>query len=75
VVDQGKVAGFDIHPSNQYILITSTMGKIYVYRIDTAELRGTINVPLHARGCLIDPSGLFVVTTVPPMSAKTSQQL
>jgi hypothetical protein len=45
IVDDGKVAGFDIHPSQDYILITSCSGKIYVYRIDTGELRGTINVP------------------------------
>lgn len=47
-IDAGKISGFDIHPSKDYILITSTKGKIYVFRIDTGELRGTIDVPLHA---------------------------
>jgi hypothetical protein len=32
-----------------------------MFRIDTGELRGTIKIPLHANGCLIDPSGLYVV--------------
>ena len=47
-IDDGKVSGFDIHPSMDYIMITSSKGKIYVFRIDTGELRGTIDVPLHA---------------------------
>ena len=60
-INDGKVSGFDYHPSKDYVLITSSKGKIYLFRIDTGELRGTINVPLHAQGCLIDPSGLYVV--------------
>lgn len=60
-INDGKVAGFDYHPSKDYVLITSSKGKVYLFRIDTGELRGTINVPLHAQGCLIDPSGLYVV--------------
>ena len=60
-INEGKVAGFDYHPSKDYVLVTSSKGKIYLFRIDTGELRGTINVPLHAQGCLIDPSGLYVV--------------
>ena len=47
-IDEGRIAGFEIHPSKDYILITSSRGKIYVFRIDTGELRGTIDVPLHA---------------------------
>lgn len=65
---EGRITGFDIHPSKDYILITTNRGKIYVYRIDTGELRGTIDVPLHAKGCLIDPSGLYVVLQVPPFA-------
>lgn len=44
---------------------------MYVFRIDTGELRGTIAVPIHARGCLIDPSGLYVVVQVPPFNQKS----
>ena len=33
-------------------------------------MRGTIAIPLHAKGCLIDPSGLYVVVQVPPFSNK-----
>ena len=70
IVDEGKIAGFDVHPSMDYLLVTSTLGKVYVFRIDTGELRGTINVPPHARGCLIDPSGLYVLVSVPPFSSR-----
>jgi len=61
IVNEGKVTGFDIHPSKDYVLVTSSQGKIFMFRIDTGELRGTIKIPLHANGCLIDPSGLYVV--------------
>lgn len=61
IVTEGKVTGFDFHPSNDYLLVTSSRGKIYMFRIDTGELRGSIKIPLHANGCLIDPSGLYVV--------------
>lgn len=75
LVDEGRVAGFDVHPGSQdYLLITSTMGKIYVYRIDTGELRGTISIPRHAKGCLIDPSGLYVVVQVPPFKVKHTRE-
>lgn len=42
IIDEGKIAGFDIHPSRDYLLVTSTLGRVYVFRIDTGELRGTI---------------------------------
>jgi hypothetical protein len=70
VIDEGKIAGFDVHPSNDYLLVTSTKGRIYVYRIDTGELRGTIKIPTNAKGCLIDPSGLYVAVTVPSFNSK-----
>lgn len=75
VIDEGKIAGFDVHPSNDYLLVTSTKGRIYVYRIDTGELRGTIKIPNHAKGCNIDPSGLYVLVTVPSFNSKVAQNL
>ena len=65
VISEGKVTGFDIHPSQDYLLVTSSKGRIYVFRIDTGELRGTIKVPINASGCQVDPSGLYVITKVP----------
>ena len=74
-IDSGKITGFDIHPSKDYILITSSKGKIYVFRIDTGELRGTIDIPLHAQDCVVDPSGLYVVVKVPPFSPRHTSNL
>ena len=65
VISDGKVTGFDLHPSHDYLLVTSSKGRIYVFRIDTGELRGTIRTPLNASGCQIDPSGLYVIVKVP----------
>lgn len=65
----------ELHPSNDYLLVTSTQGRIYVFRLDTGELRGTIPCPLHAKGCLVDPSGLYVVVQVPPFSPKVTGQV
>lgn len=65
IIGVGQVDGFDVHPSKDYILITSNRGSISIFRTDTGELRGTIKVPEHARGACIDPSGLYVITQVP----------
>ena len=65
VISDGKVTGFEIHPSGDYLLVTSSKGRIYVFRIDTGELRGTIKIPLNSIGCHVDPSGLYVIVKVP----------
>ena len=44
-INEGKITGLEIHPSKDYILVTSNKGKIYVFRIDTGELRRKINIP------------------------------
>ena len=75
MIDEGKIAGFEVHPSKDYILVTSTRGRIYVYRIDTGELRGTIKIPINAKGCCIDPSGLYVAVTVPSFNSKHTSNL
>lgn len=74
-MDEGRISGFDIHPSGDYLLVTSTHGKIYVFRIDTGELRGTISVPMHSKDCLIDPSGLYVIVSVPPFIQNNDSQI
>lgn len=75
VISEGKVTGFDVHPSGDYLLVTSSKGRIYVFRIDTGELRGTIQVPLNSAGCLIDPSGLYVVIKVPAFASQNTYNL
>ena len=51
IVSDGKITGYDVHPSGDYLLVTSSKGRIYVFRLDTGELRGTIKIPLNASGC------------------------
>ena len=75
VISEGKVTGFDVHPSKDYLLVTSSKGRIYVFRIDTGELRGTIKIPLNANGCLVDPSGLYVVFKVPAFANQNAINL
>jgi hypothetical protein len=75
VVDEGKITGFDVHPSKDYVFVTNNKGRIYCYRLDTGELRGTIMIPLHAKGCTIDPSGLYILISVPSFSPKHTLNL
>jgi hypothetical protein len=75
VISEGKITGFDLHPSGDYMLVTSSKGRIYVFRIDTGELRGTIRIPLNANGCHVDPSGLYVIIKVPAIADLTASNL
>lgn len=75
VISDGKVTGFDIHPSGDYLLVTSSKGRIYVFRIDTGELRGTIKIPLNSSGCHVDPSGLYVIVRVPAFANLNAMNL
>lgn len=64
-----------MHPSKDYILVTSNKGRIYIFRIDTGELRGTIKIPMNSSGCLIDPSGLYVLIKVPAYTSQNTKNL
>jgi WD40 repeat protein len=75
VISEGKVTGFDLHPSGDYLLVTSSKGRIYVFRIDTGELRGTIRIPLNSSGCQCDSSGLYVIVKVPAFASLNAANL
>lgn len=64
-IDAGKIAGFDIHPSNEYAIVISDAGYLYIFHIHLSQLRGKYQIPKHAWGCKIDPSGLYVTISVP----------
>jgi hypothetical protein len=53
--------GYDLHPSKEYILMLSDKGFVAIYKLQTGELRGKINVPACSRGLSVDPSGLYFV--------------
>ncbi|EAS02174.2 WD40 repeat protein (macronuclear) [Tetrahymena thermophila SB210] len=60
---EGLIQSFAIHPSNQYVLILSNIGYVYVFNIKSSELRGKIDVPRHSQRISIDPSGLYFSIT------------
>ena len=64
-----------MHPSGDYLLVTSSKGRIYVFRIDTGELRGTIRIPLNSCGCQCDASGLYVIIKVPAFASLNASNL
>jgi hypothetical protein len=66
VLDEGKIAGFDVHPSREYAFLLNDVGYLYIYQLHLAQLRGKIRVLQNAWGCRIDPSGLYVAIAAPP---------
>jgi len=75
VIEEGRITAFDMHPSGDYLLLSSSKGKVYLFRVDTGELRGTIVVPPHAGSLTVDPSGLYFLISVPPFSDKAARHL
>ncbi len=59
---------FEIHPSNDYILILSSVGYIFLFKLQTGELRGKIKVLRNSLNFVIDPSGLYIALVAAPPS-------
>jgi len=59
-IDEGKISGFDLHPSGEYIVIVSDAGWLFVYHTHMAQLRGKVKIGPSPYNCKIDPSGLYV---------------
>lgn len=62
---RGRISGYAFHTSGDYAIAVSDIGGIYIYRCETAETIGVIEISPGARGILLDPSGLYVGTIVP----------
>lgn len=58
---EGKCTGFEIHPSNDYLLVTSNVGFLYTFKLVNGEIRLKISIPACASGLVLDPSGLYCV--------------
>lgn len=54
------MTGFEVHPSNQYLVAVSDQGFFYIFKLDTGELRGKVPVMSDPVGVAIDPSGLYL---------------
>lgn len=64
------ITGFDIHPSKDYIILTSDQGFYYVFRIETGELWGKVPILSDPLGLSIDPSGLYIAVSVKTNSSE-----
>lgn len=74
-IKQGVVSGLSLHPSGDYVVVLSNAGFFLIYRSDTAELRGRVNVPEFAHHCTIDPSGLYLVLSAPQPQTQGSGEV
>jgi hypothetical protein len=48
----GKCTNFQVHPSNDYLLATSNIGMLYIFKIMNGDLRMKINIPSMSRRTL-----------------------
>ena len=58
----GLLSGFVL--SHDYILAVSDQGFYYIFKLSTGELRGKVPVPGDPVGLAVDPSGLYLATSV-----------
>lgn len=73
-IDEGKIAGFDVHPSHEYVILLSDAGYFYIFHMHLGQLRGKVQIPTSARECKVDPSGLYLFLTVPANDSGTPSQ-
>lgn len=60
----GTISGYDIHPSGDYVIVTSEQGFYYIFRIETGEVRGKVAIAKGSGSPSIDPSGLYLAVSV-----------
>ncbi|CAG9319583.1 unnamed protein product [Blepharisma stoltei] len=61
----GKSNGFCIHTSGSFLLVTCSLGGIYIFNIDNGEIAGIIETEINPKGCIQDPSGLYIGVFLP----------
>lgn len=71
----GVVAGFEIHPSNEYLIAISDQGFFYIFKLETGELRGKVPIMSDPLGIAIDPSGLYLAVSVNNNSIEPDSQI
>ncbi|CAI2364164.1 unnamed protein product [Moneuplotes crassus] len=72
---EGLVAGFEIHPSNEYLIALSDQGFFYIFKLETGELRGKVPTMSDPLGIAIDPSGLYLALSVKNNSIDQDSQV
>ena len=68
---EGKCNGFQVHPSNEYLLILSNIGYLYVFKLINGELRLKVGVPSLSKNLVIDPSGLYAIISAHVKDSET----
>ena len=48
----GKLTSYQVHPSNDYIIVLSNVGFLYIFKLINADLRVKIPIPSLSRGRL-----------------------
>lgn len=71
----GVVAGFEIHPSNEYLIAVSDQGFFYIFKLETGELRGKVPIMSEPLDVALDPSGLYLAVTVNNNSIEPGSQV
>lgn len=71
----GAVAGYEIHPSKEYLIAISDQGFFYIFKIETGELRGKVPIMSDPLGVALDPSGLYLAVSVNNNSIEPDSQI
>jgi len=62
-IEEGKITGFDLHPSKEYVVIVSDVGYIYIYHY-LSQLKGKVRTGPSPNCCQVDSSGLYIFTVI-----------
>lgn len=57
---EGNVKDFDIHRSNDYLVVLSEMGFYYIFNMVKGDLRGKVQIDANISRLRLDPSGLYL---------------
>lgn len=56
----GKIKGYKLHPSNEYVVILTDAGFYYIFNVEKGDIRGKHLVDPSSCHLELDPSGLYL---------------
>ncbi len=59
-IPEGAISDFAVHPSEEFVCITSSIGSIYLYHLVTGKLCTVIQCDHHCVSVKFDPSVLYL---------------
>lgn len=60
-----SIYDFKVHKSNDYLIILTELGRIYIYNIHLSQFCGYIEVQLGSLKLSQDPTGLYLAVSSP----------